>query len=273
MRGRSFCRLVVFGILLFFLSTLAASSGSVSAGVQPDVMGYVNTTSVPVLNYHMVGDLNLALCVSAEGFEQQMKYLSDNGYTTITPDQLIAHLKRGEPLPEKPVMITFDDGYLDNYTIAYPILKKYGHKAVFFLIAGYIGTDQRFMNWQQVKEMSDNGMIMQSHTVNHVDLTKLAPDEAYQELLTSKRLVEETVGKPVRYLAYPTGAFNKTVVQTAKRAGYRAAFSVRFGEAGADSNLYAIERIPIFRSSRTFRSFFLRLNAAPLLERFGLIRQ
>jgi peptidoglycan/xylan/chitin deacetylase (PgdA/CDA1 family) len=220
----------------------------------------------------MTGDLNQALCISAASFEQQMKYLYDNGYTTITPDQLIAHLKSGNALPEKPVMITFDDGYLDNYTIAYPILKKYGQRAVFFLIAGYIGTDSRFMNWQQVREMSDNGMVIQSHTINHVNLTKLSPDEAYQELTESKRVLEEEVGKPVRFLAYPTGAVDKTTAQLVKKAGYRAAFSVRFGEAGADSNIYAIERIPIFNSSRTFRSFYMRLNAAPVLERFGLIR-
>jgi peptidoglycan/xylan/chitin deacetylase (PgdA/CDA1 family) len=221
----------------------------------------------------MVGDLNISLCISAASFDQQMKYIFDNGYTTITPDQLMENMKYGKPLPEKPIMITFDDGYLDNYKTAYPILKKYGQKAVFFLITANIGTDHRFMNWQQAKEMSDNGMIMQSHTVNHVNLTKLSTEAARQELADSKRIIEEELGKPVRYLAYPEGSVNKATSRLAKDVGYRGAFSVRFGEASADSNLFAIERIPIFGSSRTFRSFFLRLNAAPVLERFGLIRQ
>lgn len=275
LRGRGMQRYIwlrvsVFVTLLFFLSTLAVSSSSVAAG---GTLNRGNIRNVPILNYHMVGDLNHALCISAESFEQQMKYLYDNEYTTITPDQLMAHLKYGRPLPEKPVLITFDDGYLDNYTTAYPILKKYKQRAVFFLIAGSIGTDPRFMNWKQAKEMSDNGMVMQSHTVHHVNLTKLPPAEAYQELEESKRIIEEKVGKPVRYLAYPTGAVDKTSAQMVKASGYRAAFSVRFGEASIDSDLYAIERIPIFRSSRTFRSFFVRLNAAPILERFGMIRQ
>lgn len=270
MEGRTWFRVFVFIALLFLLSTLSASNGSVAAGGES--AEDINISSVPVLNYHMTGDLNQALCITAESFEQQIKYLYDNGYNTITPDQLMAHLKYGNPLPEKPVMITFDDGYLDNYTVAYPILKKYGQRAVFFLIAGYIGTDSRFMNWQQAREMSENGMVIQSHTVNHVNLTKLPPDEAYQELVESKRVIEEEVGVPVRYLAYPTGAVDKATAQLVKKSGYRAAFSVRFGEAGADSNMYAIERIPIFNSSRSFRSFYLRLNAAPILERFGLIR-
>ena len=270
MRGRTCFRMFVFAALLVFLSTLVASSGSVAAG--GDGVAPLQVASVPVLNYHMVGDLNQALCISAANFEEQMKYLADNGYNTITPDQLMDHLKRGVPLPEKPVMITFDDGYVDNYTIAYPILRKYGHKAVFFLIAGYINNDPRFMNWQQVKEMSNNGMIMQSHTVHHVNLTKLSPEDALKELTESKEIIQREVGKPVRYLAYPTGATDKATVQLVRKAGYRGAFSVRFGEAGPDSNLFSIERIPIFRSARTFRSFFLRLNAAPILERFGLIR-
>lgn len=274
MQGCTYFRIFIFAALLCFFSALAASSEYVAAddrhGSAPNM---ADITSVPVLNYHMVGDLNQALCISAESFEQQMKYLYDNGYTTITPDQMMLHLKDGHPLPEKPVMITFDDGYLDNYSIAYPILKKYGHRAVFFLIAGSIGVDARFMNWQQAGEMSDNGMVMQSHTLHHVNLTKLPPDEIYRELVESKSIIEAKVGKPVRYLAYPTGAVDKSTTQLVTKAGYRAAFSVRFGEAGVDSNLYAIERIPIFRSSKTFRSFFLRLNAAPVLERFALIRQ
>lgn len=272
MQRRIWFRSTIFAMLLVLLSTLTVSSVTVVAGRRDYAVNQGSMVNVPILNYHMVGDLSIALCISADGFDQQMKYLFDNGYTTITPDQLLAHMKYGKPLPEKPVMITFDDGYLDNYTTAYPILKKYEQKAVFFLITGYIGVDPRFMNWQQAKEMSDNGMSMQAHTVNHVNLTKLAPEEAYRELAESKRTLEEELGKPVRYLAYPEGGVNKSVAQLAKTAGYRGAFSVRFGEASSNSDSLAIERIPIFRSAKTFRSFFLRLNAAPVLERFGLIR-
>jgi peptidoglycan/xylan/chitin deacetylase (PgdA/CDA1 family) len=266
-------RVTVFVTLLVFISTFAVSSSNKVAAGHKGYDENPGMQSVAILNYHMVGDLNAALCISAESFDQQMKYLYGSGDTTITPDQLIAHLRYGKSLPEKPVMITFDDGYLDNYTLAYPILKKYGQRAVFFLITGSIGVDKRFMNWRQAKEMSDGGMIMQSHTVNHVNLTKIPPEEAYQELVESRRVLEQELGKPVRYIAYPTGAVDKNTAQLVKAAGYRAAFSVRFGEASSSSDFYSIERIPIFRSAKTFRSFFLRLNAAPLLERFGLVRQ
>jgi len=271
MQWRIWVRAITFVTLLVVLALFTVSSDPVVAGHKNYELN-PGSISVPILNYHMVSDLNIPLSLSAENFDQQMKYIYDNGYTTITPDQLMANMKYGKPLPEKPVMITFDDGYLDNYTTAYPILKKYGQKAVFFLITANIGVDHRFMNWQQAREMSDNGMIMQSHTVNHVNLKKISTEAASQELADSKRIIEENLGRPVRYLAYPEGGVNKSTAQLAKDAGYRGAFSVRFGEASADSNFYAIERIPIFGSSKTYRSFFLRLNAAPVLERFGLIR-
>jgi peptidoglycan/xylan/chitin deacetylase (PgdA/CDA1 family) len=93
-----------------------------------------------------------------------------------------------------------------------------------------------------------------------------------QELTESRKQIEQQLGVKTRYFAYPTGAYNLQSEEMVKQAGYKAAFTIRYGQAGAESDPYALERIPIFRGQHTFRSFFIRLNAAPVLERFGLIR-
>ncbi|MBQ5821842.1 MAG: polysaccharide deacetylase family protein, partial [Selenomonadaceae bacterium] len=113
---------------------------------------------VPVLSYHQVNDEdNNALTVPTAVFEQQMAYLHDNGYHAITPDQLNAYLTEGAPLPEKPVLITFDDGYRDNYENAFPILQKYGMTATIFLISDFMDRFDKYLTWQQVQEMSEAG--------------------------------------------------------------------------------------------------------------------
>jgi Predicted xylanase/chitin deacetylase len=227
---------------------------------------------VPILNYHKVDNFYHALSVSPQEFEEQMAYLAKNGFTTITPDQLMAYLNHDRELPEKPIIITFDDGYLDNYTNAYPIMKKYGFTATIFLVTNLIDHDERFMTWEQVKTMQQDGFVFGSHTVSHIPLNKLPREQAMAELIDSRKEIEYRLGTKPRYFAYPTGAYNSQVEEMVKQAGYKAAFTIRYGQAGAESNPYALERIPIFRGQHTFRSFFVRLNAAPILERFGLIR-
>jgi peptidoglycan/xylan/chitin deacetylase (PgdA/CDA1 family) len=231
-----------------------------------------NIAEVPVLNYHKVDYLYHALSISPQDFEEQIKYLAENGYHSITPDQLMDHLEYGKALPEKPVLITFDDGYADNYHNAYPILKKYGFTATIFIITGKISQDPRFLTWDQVRQMKQDGFVFGSHTVNHVPLTKLSPDEVLGELEGSSSEIERQLGTRPLYIAYPTGAYNMQIEQLVKQVGYRAAFTIRFGQDGVESNPYALERIPLFRSTQTFRSFYYRLTAAPILERLGLIR-
>lgn len=256
-------------LILLLLASTVVSSKPIADRTDLD-----RIADVPVLNYHMVGTLYHALCVTPSEFDEQMAYLAEKGYHTISPDDLIAYLKEGKQLPTNPILITFDDGYVDNYQNAYPILKKYGFTATIFLVTGKISQDPGFLTWEQVREMKAQGFSFGSHTVNHapLNLNKLTPEEIRQELLESREQMKKELGEFPTAFAYPTGARSLEIQELVKSCGYDAAFTIRYGEAGTGSNLYALERIPIFKSEKTFRSFYFRLNGAPVLERLGLIR-
>lgn len=269
---RQGCFLIVGLIFLLIVSSSVVSTTAVVAGRNSNRAEISLLADVPILNYHKVDDFYHSLSIPPEEFEEQMKYLSENGFTTITPDQLMAYLNHDRELPENPILITFDDGYSDNFTNAYPIMKKYGFTATIFLVTNKVGHEGNFMTWDQVRAMQKDGFVFGSHTVSHAALTKVSREQGMMELTDSRKELEQQLGVKARYFAYPTGAYNRQIEDMVKQAGYKAAFTIRYGQAGTESNPYALERIPIFRGQHTFRSFFVRLNAAPVLERFGLIR-
>ena len=269
---RQGCFLIVGLIFLLIVSSSVVSTTAVVAGRNSNRAEISLLADVPILNYHKVDDFYHSLSIPPEEFEEQMKYLSEHGFTTITPDQLMAYLNHDRELPENPILITFDDGYLDNFTNAYPIMKKYGFTATIFLVTNKVGHEGNFMTWDQVRTMQKDGFVFGSHTVSHAALTKVSREQGMMELTDSRKELEQQLGVKARYFAYPTGAYNRQIEDMVKQAGYKAAFTIRYGQAGTESNPYALERIPIFRGQHTFRSFFVRLNAAPVLERFGLIR-
>jgi len=229
-------------------------------------------TSVVILNYHKVDDMKISLSVAPADFEKQMAYLKEQGYTTITPDQLLDNLEKGTELPEKPILITFDDGYEDNYKNAYPVLKKYGFKATIFVITDFLDRYPNYITWAQAKELQKNGINIESHTVQHKSLTELNDDELRLELINSKKSIDEHLGKDTRYIAYPTGTYNLHIAQMVKDAGYRAAFTVKYGNVDKASNVYALERVPIFHTENTFKSFYERLHYIPIFEHLGWIK-
>jgi peptidoglycan/xylan/chitin deacetylase (PgdA/CDA1 family) len=264
---------LLLGITIIIFLLVAVSK----FGTQTVVASYnrnnpVNLQDVPILNYHKVDILNHALSVSPQEFEEQMEYLHKNGYHTIAPDQLMAYLRYGKQLPDKPIMITFDDGYLDNYTNAYPIMKKYDFTATIFIITNLISQDNRFMTWDQIREMQQYGIVFGSHTANHKSLTSLTKEQVMNGLSQSRDEITRQLGKSPKYFAYPTGTYNGEIEEMVRASGYKAAFTIEYGQVGADSDLYLLQRIPIFKGQRTFRSFFIRLNGAPILEGLGLIK-
>lgn len=258
---------VVLCLLIVAVSAVSSTPMAVS-----HIRGSIKTGDIPVLNYHKVDAYHHALSIPPDEFEEQIKYLYDSGYHSISPDQLTAYLKEGSPLPEKPILITFDDGYADNYNNAYPILKKYGFNATIFIVTNLVGHDRRFVTWEQVKEMQSNGFTFGSHTANHIPLSQLPAEQVEIELIQSRDEITRQIGVTPRYFAYPTGAYNMQIEEVVRKAGYTAAFTIRYGQVSPESDLYALERIPIFKGQRTFRSFFIRLNGAAVLERFGAIR-
>ena len=231
---------------------------------------------VPVLNYHQVEEKNgNPLTLWPDQFEAQMAYLADEGYTTITIDEMMDALENGTPLPEKPVIITFDDGYADNYEYAYPILKKYGFKATIFLIYDFTNTYPNYLTWEQIDEMKDSGLIhFESHTMTHANLSELTSrDELRHEIADSRVALSEKLGREISYIAYPGGRVTDAVEEITRDAGYRGAFTVHYGLSTPTEGVYQMDRIPIFGcNTHTMTRFKLRLAFAPLIAPFEDLR-
>ena len=227
---------------------------------------------VLVLNYHMVNSMFISLAVEPEDFDWQMKYLVDHGYHTISIDELYDFLAGQGTLPDRPVLITFDDGYVDNYTNAYPILKKYNLKATIFIVTGFVSKRRGYLTWDQLREMEKNGIMAQSHTVTHAPLPELSDERIREELVESKRQAETELGHPVEFIAYPTGVHDLHIVSIAKEAGYRGGFTVKYGNVDRSSNVYALERVPVFRTSATNADFVDRLRYTSNITQYGWTR-
>jgi peptidoglycan/xylan/chitin deacetylase (PgdA/CDA1 family) len=162
-------------------------------------------------------------------FEAQMKYLDDKGYHPVTLDQVYASMAGLSTLPTKPVVITFDDGGSDNYTVAYPILREHGFVATFFVITGMVGKDG-IMSWEQLREMHHNGMVVGSHSAKHPDLREVSDTRLRAELVDSRAAIQKEVGVAPAVLCYPSGAHDARVMTAAHAAGYRVAVTTTFGK-------------------------------------------
>jgi len=209
--------------------------------------------SLPVLTYHSIrtvidpGDsLGYGLSVSAEEFEKQMKFLNHQGYTTLTPDDLLAVLQKKEALPQKSIMLTFDDGYEDFYTAAFPILKKYKFKATVFIVTGFLGDGQnRYMTWEEIRELDQSGIIsIASHTQSHSDLTK--SKDAKKEIEDSKSELENFLGHPIITFVYPYGLHDSAAVLLVSRAGYALGFTTQEGTTMSRARQFALPRVRIW---------------------------
>lgn len=239
------------------------------------------SAQVPILMYHHLSeDVTNSEMVSPEQFEAQIRALSEAGYTGVSFDELQGYVLRGEPLPEKPVVITFDDGYLSNYTLAYPILQKYNMKATIFAIGVSFGKDHYkdtdyamtpHFGAAEAKEMTDSGLIsIQSHTYDmhqwppyedgsaavRENILPLAgeSEEAYVQALTedftkSRAQLEDATGQPVDVLAYPAGQYSTLAQVTLQELGVHVTLSTNPGVntvvKGLPQTLYAMLRFGI----------------------------
>ena len=248
----------------FLLWSLEKTAEADNSGDGIDV-----SKNILVLNYHKIDNLHHSLAVTVRDFEAQMRYLKENNYTAITPDELYSCLAGDTKLPENSVLITFDDGYEDNYLNAYPILKKYGFKATIFVITGFVDVYPDYLTWEQIREMNENGIDIESHTLSHQSMTDLSDSELKAELVNSKRALEDRLGHVIEYIAYPTGAYNLHIARLVQEAGYKAAFTIKYGNVDENSNVYALERVPVFHTENTNKSFLERLHYTPIFEQFG----
>lgn len=198
---------------------------------------------VPVLYYHSIDPSESnEVILSPQKLKAQLQYIKDSGYTTLTMTELNDYISKHTPIPEKSIVITFDDGYKDNYTNAFPILKELDMKATIFVITSVID-DGYYLSKNEIKELSDYGIDIQSHTVKHLHLNTLSYEEQLQELKTSKETLEAITNKPVISVAYPFGDHDENTLKAAKASGYNLGFLTDKGLAKPTSQSISLNRI------------------------------
>lgn len=184
--------------------------------------------TVPIIVYHSVrpnypGQTAAIKRYTTEPdvFEKELIYLKNKNYHTISFNEVLEYFDSGKPLPSKSVILTFDDGWENQYVYAFPLLKKYGFTGTFFIFTNAVG-HKHFMTWDQIKELDAAGMTIGGHTKTHPYLTKITdPQKLTNEISGGKKIIEEHLGKTIQTFAYPFGFYNNTVVQAVKDAGYR----------------------------------------------------
>lgn len=221
---------------------------------------------LPILTYHSVDETGSPISKSVEKFRQEMQFLKDAGYQSLTLSEAIKHLKTGENASRKMCVITFDDGFANNFEQAFPILEEVGFTATIFLVTSLIGQQSQWnvseaiqqagadalplMNWDQIREMANAGFEFGSHTKSHPYLTTLPDSQLREELLESRKNIEDELGVGCSTLCYPYGDANGQVREAAREAGYDAAVTIRFGLNQQNGNdLFNLKRLGSARFS------------------------
>jgi peptidoglycan/xylan/chitin deacetylase (PgdA/CDA1 family) len=181
---------------------------------------------VPILMYHYIrevdeGDdpIGYRLSVRPDRFEEQLRWLRDEGYTALRMSDLFACLRGDTPCPERPVALTFDDGYEDQAINALPLLERYQMPATFYIVSGFVGKPG-YMNWQQLEALRDAGMEIGGHTISHADLAGLSLADAKVEISQSRQLLRRRLGIAVESFAYPAGSYTLPVTDLVQDAGF-----------------------------------------------------
>ena len=203
---------------------------------------------VPVLCYHQIRDWKATDSKSSKDyiipiatFKEHMKMLADSGYHTILPDEYYAYLNNGTPLPSKPIMLSFDDTEYNQYAIAAPTLKKYGYKAVYFIMTVSLGRPN-YMTKAQVKELSDAGNVIGSHTWDHHNVKKYQGKDWETQIDKPTKTLEEITGKKIEHFAYPFGLWNPEAFPELKKRGFKSAY-ILAEKRDQNDPLFTIRRI------------------------------
>ncbi|UKJ08586.1 polysaccharide deacetylase family protein [Solitalea lacus] len=203
---------------------------------------------VPILCYHQIRDWKASDSKAAKDyiipvstFKAHMKMLADSGYHTVLPDQVYNYLVYGDPLPTKPVMLTFDDTEENQFLVANEELKKYGYKGVYFIMTVSIGRP-KYMSKDQIKKLSDEGNVIGSHTWDHHNVKKYQGQDWVTQIEKPTKTLESITGKKIDYFAYPFGLWNKQAFPELKQRGFKAAFSLA-DKKDQEDPLFTIRRI------------------------------
>lgn len=203
-----------------------------------------NDKGIPVLMYHSIEyEKGNTARLPKEKFKEQMKYLKENNYTTLSLEEAYDFFISNKPIPEKAVVLTFDDGYVDNYVEAFPILKELEFKATFFVITDLVDKIPSYMNLVQLKELQASGMDIESHTVNHEHLNQLSYENQVKTLKESKDFLEKSLNKKIQYFAYPYGEFTEETLTAVKETGYKMAFTTAGRWSDKTDGILTLDRV------------------------------
>ncbi|MEW6008709.1 MAG: polysaccharide deacetylase family protein [Candidatus Omnitrophota bacterium] len=222
--------------------------------------------TVPILMYHSVGEPRSSkdnlLTVSSATFERQMKFLSERNYNVISLSQLAKFMKDKAPIPARSVVITFDDGYRNNLTVAFPILKKYNLAATIFVAPKEISVVPDYLNWNELKELSDSPLIeIGSHSLDHNFLLDIKDkDGLVHRIRNSKKILQKLLDEPVDLFSYPGGGFNKEIRQMVIDSGYVSAVATKPGLRYPENDIFALKRISIREKDKNLFVFRMKLS-------------
>ncbi len=209
-------------------------------------------TVVPILMYHYIRELppntpdklGYGLSIAPKLFDAELAYLASQSYTSVSMDDVVRHMKSGTPLPAKPVVLSFDDGYADFYTAAWPLLQKYHFSATVYLVVDFLGKPG-YMSWQQAQELKAAGVEIGAHTLDHVDLAKLSPAQARTQIAGSRTALQQRLSAPVDTFAYPSGQFNTETPKLVAEAGFSSAVTTAFGDKHTTDKLMIMPRVRV----------------------------
>lgn len=215
---------------------------------------YVNINkedvNIPILMYHSISDTNPNnnLLIPPKGFEEQMQWLKNNDFTSMTLGEALESMETGK-VPKRPVVITFDDGYVDNYISAYPVLKNLGLKGTFFIITSTTDTNEAYMTSDMLKEMKSGGMEIENHTFYHFDLPTESIEKQKESIKKGQDVLREKVGVDSKFLCYPSGKYTEDTRNILKDLGIKGAVTTKGGIASVESSNYELKRVRIFPMS------------------------
>jgi peptidoglycan/xylan/chitin deacetylase (PgdA/CDA1 family) len=215
------------------------------------------TTRIPILTYHSIDKSGSVISTAPDEFRRQMEFLSAAGYQTVTLSELISAFSEKRGISPDTVVLTFDDGFQNFYTTAFPILEESGFVATVFLVTDRCGKfndwsgnppelpRSEMLSWEHVEELSRHGIEFGGHTRTHPDLTKLSEEDAIAEVAESKKALEDMLGREATTFAYPYGKHNGQVRQIVKNT-FAAACSTNLGKVTSNSDFFSLERIDTY---------------------------
>ena len=225
-----------------------------SLSILASLGNFYRAGGVPILTYHSIDDSGTVLSTPPSLFERQMRFLKEEGYRVISLRDMVGHLRARTEPPSRSAVITFDDGFRNNYEVAFPVLKSLEFTATFFIVTDFVGErgpwvederlgDAPLLSWEDLEKMAAQGMDIQPHSCTHPHLTQLSRDEMIREIRDSRHRIEEVVKREANIFCYPFGEFDGACMDVLSRLEFEGAVAIEFGRRNSCENIYALQRV------------------------------